>query len=104
MSLLRIQAHIDVFLSHLVTRISLGSTPQPPLNVRSTDTLRVTFTVTDKSSGKGVQPHQTFIRFYDPATKEEGIQPIRVSPAGKAKFDLVSFAVLRLPATTCLES
>lgn len=70
-------------------RISLAKIPDPALNVESSDTLRVTFTVADKSSGKGVQPHQTFIRFYDPITKEEGIQPIRISSAGKAKFDLV---------------
>jgi len=71
-------------------RISLQTLPEPGLNVRTSDTLRVTFTVADKSSGKGVVPHQTFIRFYDPITKEEGVQPIRVSNAGKAKFDLVS--------------
>ena len=39
--------------------------------------------------GKGVQPHQTFLRFYDPETGEEGIQPVRVGSGGKAKFELV---------------
>lgn len=67
----------------------MKSLPNPALSVGSTDTLRVTFTVTDQSSGKGVQPHQAFIRFYDPLTKEEGIHPIRVASGGKAKFDLV---------------
>lgn len=55
-----------------------------------TDTLKLSFTINEKSEdGKGVQPHQTFLRFYDEQTKEEGIQPVRVSAAGKAKFDLV---------------
>ncbi|KIM24253.1 hypothetical protein M408DRAFT_76194, partial [Serendipita vermifera MAFF 305830] len=42
-----------------------------------------------------------FIRFYDPITKEEGIQPIRVSATGKAKFDLnVPKALSWLPPST----
>lgn len=36
-----------------------------------------------------MQPHQTFLRFFDPKTHEEGIQPVRVTPGGKAKFELV---------------
>lgn len=53
------------------------------------DTLKLTFQVVEKEDGKGVQPHQTFLRFYDEVTGEEGIQPIRVASNGKAKFDLV---------------
>lgn len=37
-----------------------------------------------------MQPFQTFLRFYDAETGEEGIQPLRVTPAGKSKFELVS--------------
>lgn len=36
-----------------------------------------------------MQPHQTFLRFHDEATGEEGVQPVKVSANGKAKFDLV---------------
>jgi oligosaccharyltransferase complex subunit delta (ribophorin II) len=53
------------------------------------ENLKITFQVVDKEDEKGVQPHQTFIRFYDASTGEEGIQPVRVTPGGKAKFDLV---------------
>ncbi|CAG7849920.1 SubName: Full=Related to oligosaccharyltransferase delta subunit (Ribophorin II) {ECO:0000313/EMBL:CCA73510.1} [Serendipita indica DSM 11827] len=75
--------------------------PSPALSVRSSDTLRVTFTITDRKSGEGIQPHQTFIRLYDPITKEEGVQPLRVSSAGKAKFDLsMSKPPAWLPPTT----
>lgn len=36
-----------------------------------------------------MQPHQAFLRFYDKSTGEEGIQPVKVGPTGKAKFELV---------------
>lgn len=52
--------------------------------------MKLSFTITDKDESKGVQPHQTFLRFYDATTGEEGIQPVRVSSSGKAKFELVS--------------
>ncbi|KZV85016.1 hypothetical protein EXIGLDRAFT_741803 [Exidia glandulosa HHB12029] len=71
-------------------RLSLAR-PIPPLNLTSKDTLRLTFTVFVKAEGgqaENVVPHQTFLRFYDPATNEEGIQPIRVKSGGKAKIDL----------------
>lgn len=51
--------------------------------------LRLTFQVVEKDGDKGVQPHQTFLRFYDDLTGEEGIQPLKVSSTGKAKFELV---------------
>lgn len=49
----------------------------------------MTFQVIDKASGQGVQPHQTFLRFYDEKTGEEGIKPVLVTNGGKAKFELV---------------
>jgi len=52
------------------------------------DTLKLSFQIVDKASGKGVQPEQTFLRFYDEESGEEGIQPVRVTSSGKAKFDL----------------
>jgi hypothetical protein len=58
--------------------------------VGPTDSLKLTFQVVEENGGKGVQPLQTFLRFYDPKTGEEGIQPLRVTPAGKSKFELVS--------------
>lgn len=60
-----------------------------PLTLGASDTLKLTFQVTEDGEGKGVQPHQTFIRFYDSVSGEEGIQPVRVTPGGKAKFELV---------------
>lgn len=62
-------------------------------NLTLTDTLRISFQVLDKETGAGVQPHQTFLRFFDPLTNEEGIQPLRVSASGKTKFDLVRASV-----------
>lgn len=70
--------------------ISLDEKPAP-LTLSSTDVLKLTFQVVDGKGGKGVQPHQTFLRFFDEVSGEEGIQPIRVTAGGKAKFDLVSF-------------
>jgi len=69
--------------------LSLAGTPEQPVALGSSDVLKLTFTVAEKENDKGVQPHQTFLRFYDETTGEEGIQPIRVSAAGKAKFELV---------------
>ncbi|KAJ3736689.1 oligosaccharyl transferase delta subunit [Lentinula guzmanii] len=51
-------------------------------------TLKLSLQVVDQATGKGVQPEQAFLRFYDEQSGEEGIQPIRVTSSGKAKFDL----------------
>jgi len=53
-----------------------------------TDTLKLTFQVADQAADTGIQPHQTFLRFFDPTTGEEGIQPVKTTPSGKAKFEL----------------
>jgi len=53
------------------------------------DTLKLTFQVTEQATDNGVQPHQTFLRFFDSTTGEEGIQPVKISSSGKAKFELV---------------
>lgn len=53
------------------------------------DTLKLTFQVAEKATDNGVQPHQTFLRFFDSTTGEEGIQPVKITPSGKAKFELV---------------
>ncbi|KAG8917092.1 hypothetical protein FRC02_003358 [Tulasnella sp. 418] len=50
--------------------------------------LRLTFTVHDDEKDVDVQPHQTFLRFWDEKTEEEGIVPIKVAKDGKAKFTL----------------
>ncbi|KAH7910254.1 Dolichyl-diphosphooligosaccharide--protein glycosyltransferase subunit Swp1 [Hygrophoropsis aurantiaca] len=65
----------------------LNKKPEP-LTLSATDTLKLTFQITESAEGKGVQPHQTFLRFYDKVSGEEGIQPVRVTPGGKAKFEL----------------
>jgi oligosaccharyltransferase complex subunit delta (ribophorin II) len=36
-----------------------------------------------------VQPHQTFLRLHDPVSGEDGVLPVRVTPGGKAKLELV---------------
>ncbi|KAF4618573.1 hypothetical protein D9613_009961 [Agrocybe pediades] len=79
-----------------VFRLSLTHKASTPVRIAGKETLRITFQVVDKESGKGFQPHQTFLRFYDPKSNEEGIQPVRVTPGGKAKFDLPP---LSLPPT-----
>lgn len=60
--------------------------------LNSTETLKLSFQVTKKGTENGVQPHQAFLRFYDKSTGEEGIQPVKVGPTGKAKFELVRCA------------
>ena len=72
--------------SHI--RISLENTPSTVVDLSLREILKITFQVIDNEN-KGVQPHQTFLRFYDEKSGEEGIQPIRVTPGGKAKFELV---------------
>jgi len=68
---------------------SLSLTEKPaPLTLSPKDVLKLTFKVTKGANGNGVQPHQTFLRFYDPESSEEGIQPLRVTKGGKAKFEL----------------
>ena len=65
------------------------------LKVGPHEILKLSFTVFDDKSGEDVQPHQTFLRFWDEATKEEGIIPLKVSKDGKAKFSLVRHTLLR---------
>ncbi|KAF7310745.1 Dolichyl-diphosphooligosaccharide--protein glycosyltransferase subunit 2 [Mycena chlorophos] len=66
-------------------------TPEPvriPMAVGPTDSLKFTFMIVKEDTTEGVQPVQTFLRFYDRVSGEEGIQPLRVTPAGKSKFEL----------------
>ncbi|KAH7878717.1 oligosaccharyl transferase delta subunit [Lentinula edodes] len=58
------------------------------VTISQDQTLKLSFQVVDKVTGKGVQPEQAFLRFYDEQSGEEGIQPVRVTSSGKAKFDL----------------
>lgn len=68
----------------------------PTVNVAKSDTLKLSFTVVDdEDDTTGVRPHQAFLRFYA-SSGEEGIQPIKVSSTGKAKFELVRPSSLHL--------
>ncbi|PCH35276.1 oligosaccharyl transferase delta subunit [Wolfiporia cocos MD-104 SS10] len=81
--------------------ISLDQSARPTLTLGTTDVLKLTFQVSESSEGKGVQPHQTFLRFYDEVSGEEGVQPVRVTPGGKAKFELnMARPPVYLPPTT----
>ncbi|KAG6919819.1 hypothetical protein DXG01_000323 [Tephrocybe rancida] len=81
--------------------ISLVQPASTPVTLTKSDTLKLTFQVVEKDGGKGVQPHQTFLRFYDQKSGEEGIQPIRVTNGGKAKFELnMAKPPLSLPPTS----
>jgi len=83
--------------------LKLTEKPTIPLAVGPTDSLKLTFQIIEEGddSGKGVQPLQTFLRFYDAETGEEGIQPLRVTPAGKSKFELnMAKPPLSIPPTT----
>lgn len=77
-----------IFFGHGIS-LSLKQKASTPVRISGKETLRISFQVVDKESGKGFQPHQTFLRFFDEKNNEEGIQPVRVTPGGKAKFDLV---------------
>jgi oligosaccharyltransferase complex subunit delta (ribophorin II) len=80
--------------------LSLKRKAASPIQLEETDTLKLVFQIVDKESGSGVQPPQTFLRFYDEKSKEEGVQPVRVSLGGKAKFELnVKKPPLSLPPT-----
>ena len=79
-------------------RLSIETKLEPHVTVGPSQTLRISFTVVDKSSGKGVVPHQTFLRLYDSATHEEGVHPIKVNAGGKGKIDIV--CILESYATT----
>ncbi|KAJ7293390.1 oligosaccharyl transferase delta subunit [Mycena rebaudengoi] len=68
--------------------ISLDHKADAPFRVGPTDSLKITFQIIEEDGGRGVQPLQTFLRFYDAESGEEGIQPVRVTPGGKAKFEL----------------
>lgn len=74
--------------------ISLSAANKPkPVHLGPADTLKLSFTVVAKDQDpdvepKGVQPHQTFLRFFDKQSGEEGILPVRVAQSGKAKFEL----------------
>lgn len=83
----------NVLTSLCSCRLSIARKPSA-LSLGPKDVLKVTFQVVDEE-GKGVQPHQTFLRFYDEVSGEEGVQPVKVTAGGKAKFELVS-TVLRL--------
>jgi len=90
------QSHDALFLSY---RLSLARPIQPALNLTSQDTLKLVFTVfvrpdEAQSEAENIVPHQTFIRFFDPESGEEGISPVRVKSGGKAKFDLVRQLVI----------
>ncbi|KAI0044947.1 hypothetical protein FA95DRAFT_1608110 [Auriscalpium vulgare] len=76
-------------------QISLSKKAKEPVTLGPTDSLKLTFQVKEEG-GEGVQPHQTFLRFYDETTGEEGIQPVKVTASGKAKFD---FNMARPPAS-----
>lgn len=69
------------------------------LTLGQRDKLKLTFQVV--ADGDGVQPHQTFVRFYDATTGEEGIQPVKVGSNGKAKFELVSVYRKRRQTYVC---
>ncbi|EPQ52216.1 oligosaccharyl transferase delta subunit [Gloeophyllum trabeum ATCC 11539] len=82
----------------LTEQLSLDGT-LPSLSLGPTDTLKLTFQVAEKDGGKGVQPHQTFLRFESGG--EEGVQPVRVTAGGKAKFELnMAKPPSSLPPTT----
>ncbi|EMD35454.1 hypothetical protein CERSUDRAFT_157218 [Gelatoporia subvermispora B] len=74
--------------AQLRTESLLADGPLPTLTLGADDALKLTFQVVESDGGKGVQPHQVFLRFYDELSGEEGIQPLRVTPGGKAKFEL----------------
>lgn len=70
-------------------RLSPETKLEPHVTLGPSEILRISFTVLDKNTGKGVVPHQTFLRLYDPATHEEGVHPIKVNSGGKGKIDIV---------------
>ncbi|KAF8213262.1 oligosaccharyl transferase delta subunit [Mycena galopus ATCC 62051] len=81
--------------------LKLTEKPRFPMAVGPTESLKLTFMVVVEGTTEGVQPLQTFLRFYDPETNEEGIQPLRVTPAGKSKFELnMAKPPLSIPPTT----
>ncbi|KAF7320261.1 Dolichyl-diphosphooligosaccharide--protein glycosyltransferase subunit 2 [Mycena kentingensis (nom. inval.)] len=87
--------------SNTSSSIQVPDAVSTPLSLGPTESLKFTFTVVEDGTTKGVQPVQTFLRFYDRVSGEEGIQPLRVTPAGKSKFELnMAKPPASLPPTT----
>ncbi|OSX60988.1 hypothetical protein POSPLADRAFT_1182153 [Postia placenta MAD-698-R-SB12] len=81
--------------------LSLNAKATPSLALGPSDVLKLTFQIVESEEGKGVQPHQTFLRFYDEVSGEEGVQPVKVTAGGKAKFELnMARPPASLPPTT----
>ncbi|KAG1745394.1 uncharacterized protein EDB91DRAFT_1236327 [Suillus paluster] len=70
-----------------VTQLLFTKKPEP-LTLGATDTLKFTFQITENDNGKVSNRSK---RSSDSMTVsgKEGIQPVRVTPGGKAKFELV---------------
>jgi hypothetical protein len=85
---------MSVYLrSHLPTcRLDINTKLTSLVRLKPTDTLKLTWTVLEGETP--VQPHQTFLRFYDEQSGEEGIQPVKVTSDGKAQFTLVRLTFL----------
>jgi len=88
----RRKCHVYIRSTHVekinTNRISLTKRPDA-ITLGPNDKLKLTFQVAEQGTDNGVQPHQTFLRFFDSTTGEEGIQPVKTTPSGKAKFELV---------------
>ncbi|KAF8870646.1 Dolichyl-diphosphooligosaccharide--protein glycosyltransferase subunit Swp1 [Infundibulicybe gibba] len=82
--------------------ISLAQKTPVPVSLTQTDILKLTFQIVEKDSGNGVLPHQTFLRFYDEKSGEEGIQPIRVATSGRPSLNSYNMSKppLSLPPTS----
>ena len=52
-------------------RLSLSKKFATPVELEAKDTLKLTFQIVDEA-GNGVQPHQTFLRFFDPQDARRG--------------------------------
>ncbi|QRV76048.1 oligosaccharyltransferase complex subunit [Ceratobasidium sp. AG-Ba] len=74
--------------------------PLATVTVGKTENLRISFVVLG-DDGTPVRPHQAFVRMYDEASGEEGIQPVKVGKDGKGKLEInLSRPPVSLPPTT----
>ncbi len=80
-------------LIECINSLALKENADFTVTTGQTETLKLSFTVIDDDDegDAGVQPHQAFLRFWN-EDGLEGIQPVKVGPNGKVKFELVSDA------------
>jgi len=82
------QASLSGSDATVMEKLTLEPSKSQQIKMAANEALKLTFTVYDDQKEAAVQPHQTFLRFLDEQTLEEGVVPVKVSRDGKARFSM----------------